>query len=95
MARRGGGATEAKESSDEPQSIVDVLRENTLEWRTRRNLTQEELGKACGIANTEIHRLEKEGRNFGVERVEKLARALGISESTLLRRKKRRAPNAQ
>ena len=94
MARRSGGATKAKGSSDEPQSILEVLGQNTLEWRTRRNLTQEQLGKACGIAGTEISRLEKEGRNFGAERIEKLARALGITESTLLRRKKR-APKTE
>ncbi len=96
MARGTGRVTEPREESrDRRASIRDVLARNTRAWREHKNLTQQQVAKACGgWDHTEISRIER-GRNVEVETLETLARALGVTESDLLCRKKWRPPKGE
>jgi transcriptional regulator with XRE-family HTH domain len=47
-------------------------------------MTQEALGWAAGLHQTEIARIEKGTRNPGLETIAKVARGLGVPASELL-----------
>mgnify|MGYP000689216026 CR=1 FL=1 len=54
------------------------------ELRTKRGLSQEELGFAAGLHRTAISFVERGERASTLETVEKLARALGVEPAALM-----------
>jgi transcriptional regulator with XRE-family HTH domain len=56
---------------------------NVRAAREKAGLTQEGLGWAAGLHQTEIARIEKGTRNPGLETVVKLARGLGVPPGSL------------
>lgn len=59
--------------------------ERLREWRQRRRVSQQKLGEAIGADGPRIHRLEKGQENPTLETLDKLAEALKIDASELLR----------
>ena len=55
-----------------------------LQWRRKRDLTQQKLAELAGMAHTSIGRLERGESAFEQETLERLAEALDISASELL-----------
>ena len=52
--------------------------------RERRQLSQEALGRVCGLHRTDISLLERAGRDPRLSTIVKIARALGIPPASLL-----------
>lgn len=52
-------------------------------WRARLGIAQDELARRSGVHRTYISDIERGSRNVSLKSVEKLAKALGISVSTL------------
>lgn len=52
-------------------------------WRSRRGISQEELGERAGLHRTYVSDIERGARNVSLESIEKLAAALEISVATL------------
>jgi transcriptional regulator with XRE-family HTH domain len=52
--------------------------------RLKRGLSQEALGEACRLHRTEISLLERAGRDPRLGTIVKLARALGVTATSLL-----------
>jgi len=61
------------------------LGRNLRRLRKERELTQEEVGHRSGVHPTEVSRIEAGKRDPQVSTVERLAKALGVSASDLLR----------
>jgi len=57
---------------------------NIREARKQANLSQAELGRRVGLDQSGISRLERGERPITVETLKMLAKALGVSPSTLL-----------
>jgi transcriptional regulator with XRE-family HTH domain len=64
---------------------VGALGENLRVARERLGLTQEEIGRRSGVHPTEVSRIEAGKRDPRVSTVERLARAVEVSPSDLLR----------
>lgn len=52
--------------------------QNIRAIRKERGLTQKELGKLCGIAESNIRKYEADKQNAKIETIEKIAKALGV-----------------
>ena len=61
------------------------LGRNLRRLRKERELTQEEVGHRSGVHPTEVSRIEAGKRDPQVSTVERLAKALGVHASDLLR----------
>ncbi len=61
------------------------LGRNLRRLRKEREMTQEEVGRRSGVHPTEVSRIEAGKRDPQVSTVERLAKALGVSASDLLR----------
>jgi len=72
---------------DKPRrgKIPPALGRNLREARERAELTQEEVGHRSGVHPTEVSRIEAGKRDPQVSTVERLAKAVGLSASDLLR----------
>ncbi|WP_408629693.1 helix-turn-helix domain-containing protein [Anaeromyxobacter oryzisoli] len=72
----------------EQKPLIEVLGPRVRELRKRHGLSQEELARRAEMDRADLSRLETSAgpRNFGVERLEKLARALGIPVADLFPR---------
>lgn len=66
---------------EERRQFADNLRS----LRKRRGLSQEALGDVAGIHRTEVSLLERSGRDPRLSTLVRLARALGVPVSRLLR----------
>src|ERR1041384_7944045 len=55
-------------------------------WRTRLGISQEELAGRAGLHRTYVSDVERGARNVSLESIEKLAKALEVSVSTLFYR---------
>lgn len=64
---------------------VGDLGENLRRARERLGLTQEEVGHWSGVHPTEVSRIEAGKRDPRVSTLERLAKAIGVSPSDLLR----------
>jgi transcriptional regulator with XRE-family HTH domain len=64
---------------------VGDLGENLRRARQHLGMTQEEVGHRSGVHPTEVSRIEAGKRDPRVSTVERLAKAVGISPSDLLR----------
>ena len=54
------------------------------EERTRQNLSQEELAAKAGVHRTYIGMIERAEKNITLLNIQKIARAFGVSNSSLL-----------
>jgi transcriptional regulator with XRE-family HTH domain len=61
------------------------LGRNLRQLRKEREMTQEEVGHRSGVHPTEVSRIESGKRDPQVSTVERLAKALGVPASDLLR----------
>jgi transcriptional regulator with XRE-family HTH domain len=61
------------------------LGRNLRRARKQREMTQEEVGHRSGVHPTEVSRIEAGKRDPQVSTVERLAKAVGLSASDLLR----------
>lgn len=57
--------------------------ENIRKYRIQRGLTQKQLGKLCGMADSAIRRYENNGANPKRETLVKIAKALGVFDHQL------------
>jgi transcriptional regulator with XRE-family HTH domain len=64
---------------------VGSLGKNLRRARERLKLTQEEVGHRSGVHPTEVSRIEGGKRDPRVSTLERLAKAVGVSPSDLLR----------
>jgi len=64
---------------------ADILGAEIRRRRTRAELTQEELGRKCGVGQTGVMMWELGHRLKTFERLVAVARALGVQPSTLVR----------
>jgi transcriptional regulator with XRE-family HTH domain len=66
--------------------IRDVLALNLRKLRQARGLSQEELAHRADIDRTYISSLERSVYTAGIDKVDRLARALGVEAADLLKR---------
>lgn len=69
-----------------PQNARAILARNLRMLRAQRGWSQEELAFECELHRTFVAHVEREARNISIDNIEKLARALGVSVSQLLKR---------
>ena len=62
----------------------EVLASNIVRLRQARGWSQERLAEECGLHRTYIGDVERGNRNIGVDNVERVADALGVSVADLL-----------
>lgn len=66
------------------KSIRTILAANMRRMRQERQLSQEALADKAGIHRNYLGGIERQERNVGLDNLEKIAKALGISVSQLL-----------
>jgi transcriptional regulator with XRE-family HTH domain len=71
-------------SSEGPESHRSIFARNVATARERAGLTQEQLGWAAGLHQTEIARVERGTRNPGLDTIVKIARGLRVPPRELL-----------
>jgi transcriptional regulator with XRE-family HTH domain len=62
-----------------------IFAANVTRLREERGLTQEKLGWAAGLHQTEVARIEKGTRNPGFDTIIKVAHGLGVSPADLFK----------
>jgi transcriptional regulator with XRE-family HTH domain len=65
--------------------LRDVLAKNMRRLRAERGLSQEALGHECGINRTYLSSVERSERNVSIDNIARIAEALGVEASLLLR----------
>lgn len=68
-----------------PTIEVVKIGDNLKEWRIRRFLSQAELGEAAGIHRDQVGRIERNEVNPHLSTIRKLAKALDIEPSELVK----------
>lgn len=66
-------------------SIREILSRNMKLFRQTENISQEELADLCGLHRTYISDIERMNRNVSIDNIEKIALALKVSPSELLK----------
>ena len=69
-----------------PSSLRAIVAENVRRHRTSLSLSQEALAAEAGLHRTYIGSIERAERNLSLDNIERLARALRVSPSSLLER---------
>lgn len=67
------------------QTLRQILAENLRILRSAAHISQEELAELCGLHRTYISDIERCNRNISIDNIERIANALQISASDLLR----------
>jgi transcriptional regulator with XRE-family HTH domain len=67
-------------------TILDVLAHNLQELRKGRGLSQEKLAEKAGVHRTYIGMIERSEKNITLLNMEKIARALNVEITDLLKR---------
>jgi transcriptional regulator with XRE-family HTH domain len=65
--------------------IISILAKNIKLYRAKLDLTQEDLAKKAGVHRAHLANIERQALNPSLKTVERLAEALGMSASELLR----------
>lgn len=65
-------------------TIRAILGANMRRMRQERQLSQEALADKAGIHRNYVGGIERQERNVGLDNIEKIARALGVTASKLL-----------
>lgn len=68
-----------------PKSLRQVLANNLRTLRTAGNISQEDFAELCGLHRTYISDIERCARNVSIDNIERIANALNVSASDLLR----------
>lgn len=68
-------------------TIRAVLAANMRRMRQERQMSQEALADKAGIHRNYLGGIERQERNVGVDNIEKIARALGVTASELFTEK--------
>lgn len=69
------------------KSLRQILAENIRELRAAMHFSQEEFADLCGLHRTYISDIERCNRNVSIDNIEKIADALRITASDLLKEK--------
>ena len=70
---------------DKLDPILVAFGKNVRQWRTKRNLSQEALAEKASLDPTYISGIERGLRNPGIKNVVRLAMALGVTTSELVK----------
>lgn len=70
--------------NDESDTARLILARNLRELRAERSLSQEALADLAGMHRNYLGGIERGERNVGIDNLERLARALGISLAELV-----------
>lgn len=65
--------------------LRQIMAENLKILRLEAHISQEELAELCGLHRTYISDIERCNRNVSIDNIEKIAKALHITASTLLK----------
>ena len=66
-------------------STRDVLARNLRQFRAEKGISQEQLADLAGLHRTYVGSVERSERNISIDNIEKLATALGITASDLVK----------
>jgi transcriptional regulator with XRE-family HTH domain len=69
-------------------SLRAILAGNLRETRLSQKITQEKLAELAGLHRTYVGSVERGERNISIDNIEALAKALRVSPSALVERKK-------
>lgn len=69
----------------QPKALRQIMAENLRVLRSAAHISQEELAGLCGLHRTYISDIERCNRNISIDNIEKIARALHITASELLK----------
>ncbi len=67
------------------QTLREVLSTNMKTYRSAADLSQEQLADLCELHRTYISDIERCNRNVSIDNIEKIANALNVSPSDLLK----------
>ena len=65
--------------------LRQIMAENLRVLRLEAHISQEELAELCGLHRTYISDIERCNRNVSIDNIEKIAKALHITASDLLK----------
>ena len=65
--------------------LRQIMAENLRVLRLAAHISQEELSELCGLHRTYISDIERCNRNVSIDNIEKIAKALHITASDLLK----------
>ncbi|MBQ7955537.1 MAG: helix-turn-helix transcriptional regulator [Lachnospiraceae bacterium] len=66
-------------------TLRETLSNNIKKYRANKSISQEELAFRCGLHRTYISDVERCSRNISIDNIEKIAVALDVSASDLLK----------
>lgn len=66
-----------------PARALEALRVNTIVGRAKARLSQAELAERSGVSRPTISRIERAAGDIGIEVVERIADALGVTVASL------------
>lgn len=69
----------------EQKSLRQIMAENLRFLRLAAHISQEELAELCDLHRTYISDIERCNRNVSIDNIEKIAKALHITASDLLK----------
>ncbi|MEH2939172.1 helix-turn-helix domain-containing protein [Lawsonibacter sp. JLR.KK007] len=69
--------------------LRQIMAENLRVLRLATHISQEELAELCGLHRTYISDIERCNRNVSIDNIERIANALHITASDLLRERKK------
>ena len=75
-------------SNQQVKTLRQIMAENLRISRIAAHISQEELAELCGLHRTYISDIERCNRNISIEKKKKIARALHITASDLLKERK-------
>lgn len=79
--------TRAKKSNNRSsKTLVEALGQVVAELRTKRNWTQEELGKRAGYSHTQMGNIEASKQSPRFKLIVSLSQAFGLRSSSLIAR---------
>lgn len=67
------------------KTLRQIMAENLRILRFAAHISQEELAELCGLHRTYISDIERCNRNISIDNIEKIAQALRITASDLLK----------
>lgn len=66
-------------------SLREIFASNIKLFRSKENLSQEELANRCGLHRTYLSDIERGTRNISIDNIDRIAKALNVSPSILLK----------
>ena len=78
----------------QPKALRQIMAENLRVIRSAAHISQEELAELCGLHRTYISDIERSNRNISIDNIEKIAQALHVTASDLLKEKEKQVGNS-